>query len=524
MRRAMSVLVFMAIGVGAAGSSAPAAVKLHGLFTDNMVLQQAQKVPVWGTADEGEKVTVAFCGQEVSATAKDGKWTVWLKPLKAGGPFEMTVKASNAVALENVLVGEVWICSGQSNMGFPVSHSAGAGQVIAESANPMIRLFTVERTPSGKPLSEVTVGHPWVEAGPKTVGGFSAVGYFFGKELQAAIKVPVGLINSSWGGTSAQAWTQHEALASDPALKAYLDRWERYLKTDYPKQKAAYPARLAKWQQTAKAAKAAGKNVPRKPPVPAGPDSQRQPSALFNGMIHPLLPYAIRGAIWYQGESNAGEGDLYRKLFPAMIANWRQVWGQGDFPFLFVQLAPFEGKADQPPWAEIRESQLVTAQKVPGVGMAVITDLGERKDIHPKRKAPVGARLALAARAIAYGEKIVYSGPEYSGMKVEGGKVVLNFKHVGSGLVAKDGPLRGFTIAGKDRKFVEAQAEIRGDTVIVSSPKVPQPAAVRYAWSNFPEVNLYNKEGLPATPFRTDDFPLVTQSGGRRSAAPKAKK
>jgi len=503
-------VVVLAWGV-LVGATASAAVKPNALFTDNMVLQQGKKVPVWGTADAGEAVTVRIQQQQAAATAKEGKWIVWLKPMKAGGPFELTIKGQNTITLKNVMVGEVWVCSGQSNMAMALSSCEGAEQAVASSKNPMIRLLTVERATSRTPRSAFKAKHPWVAAGPKTVHGFSGVAYFFGRDLQAALKVPVGLIHTSWGGTPAEAWTDRQTIESNPKLKGVVPRWNRYVRVEYPKRAKAHQAKMAKWQKAAAAAKQAGAKPPRKPRAPQGPDGPHGPSSLYNAMIHPLLPYPIQGAIWYQGESNAGRAYEYRTLFPAMITCWRRAWGQGDFTFLTVQLAPFVGKMPHPTWPELREAQLLASQTLPKAGLAVITDVGNRTDIHPKRKAPVGARLALAARGIAYGERIVYSGPEYTGMKMQGNQIVLSFKHVGSGVMAKGSQPKGFTIAGKDRKFVPASAEIRGDKVIVSSPNVPEPVAVRFGWENFPVVDLWNKEGLPATPFRTDDFPMITK-------------
>ena len=429
--------------------------------------RQGAKVPVWGTANDGEKVTVKLQGQDVSTTAKDGKWRVELAPLKAGGPFELTIAGENTVTLKNILVGEVWIASGQSNMQWSVKQVGEPEQTIAGSANPEIRLFTVPR--QGKPQPQSDVSGAWSECDPKTVPDFSAVAYFFGRDLQKQLKVPVGLISTNVGGTPAEAWTSRKALEANPALKSLV--------------------------------------------VDPASNKPKDTSGLYNAMIHPLVPYAIRGAIWYQGESNADRAYEYRTLFPAMISDWRAAWGQGDFPFLLVQLAPFTAIVREPGesnWAELREAQLLATQVLPNVAMAVITDLGEERDIHPKRKAPVAARLALAARAVAYAEPVEFAGPAYYQQKVDGNRIVLEFKHVGGGLVAKDGPLAGFTIAGADRKFVLAQAEIKGDTVIVSSPEVKEPLAVRFGWWNFPVVNLWNKAGLPASPFRTDDFPLTT--------------
>jgi sialate O-acetylesterase len=452
-----------------AASCLRAAVTPNPLFSDNAVLQQGISVPVWGSAKDGERVTVKLGTQKASTVARDGKWMVRLKPLKAGGPFTMTISGENTVELKNILVGEVWVASGQSNMQWPVKHSLNPEQTIAGSKDPMIRLFSVPRKTALTPQSSVEAS--WVECGPETVPDFSAVAYFFGRDLRKNLGVPVGLINTSWGGTRVQAWTA-----------------SRFL--DYPLEHRKATLSNVDWM-----------------------NSPNRMSVLYNGMIAPLIPYAIRGAIWYQGESNAGEAYAYRSLFPNMIRNWREDWGQGDFPFLFVQLAPWQPKPDEPPagtWAELREAQLHTMRTVPNTGMAVITDCGDAQDIHPKAKEPVGARLALLARNIAYGQKIVGQGPVYKGMKVKGDRIVLSFDGVGSGLEAKGGPLRGFTIAGEDRNFVDAQAEIVGRTVVVRSPQVPKPVAVRFGWSNCPDVNFFNKEGLPASPFRTDDWPGVT--------------
>jgi sialate O-acetylesterase len=327
------------------------------------------------------------------------------------------------------------------------------------------------------------------------------VAWFFGHELRRALKVPVGLINSSVGGTPAEAWTSSAALEADPELKGILERYAEQVKNYDPAAAAAQHERaLERHQQAVAKAKAAGEKPPQAPRRPADPRKANvRPCGLYNAMIAPLQPYAIAGAIWYQGESNSGRAAEYRKLFPAMIQNWRQAWGQGEFPFLFVQIAPHERMTP-----EIREAQLVTWQKVPRTAMAVIIDIGNEKDIHPTQKEPVGARLALAARAIAYGEKIEYSGPVYASMKVEGDRAILSFTHIGDGLLAKDGDLRGFTVAGADGSFVPAKAVIDGDKVAVASPEVTTPVAVRYGWANTPDVNLFNKEGLPATPFRTD--------------------
>ena len=501
--------------------SAVAEVKLPAVFSDDMVLQREMSVPVWGWADDGEKVTVRFAGQQVSTTANDGKWMVRLAPLATGAPSRMTVSGKNKIELENVLVGEVWICSGQSNMAWTVDRSDNASTEIADSANAKIRLFTVSRRGTDDPQSDVprteTNGR-WLECGPKTIAKFSAVGYFFGRDLQEALDVPIGLINTSYGGTPAEAWTRRGALKSAPSLRGIVEAQdERVRKFDPVKAKKAFEGKLAQWKLKAAEAKKAGKRGPRKPRFADPRANPRRPAALYNAMIAPLIPYAVRGAIWYQGESNSGAAHQYHTLFPAMIANWRADWKQGDFPFLFVQLAPFRKITTEPTesaWAELREAQRLTTHKLPNTGMAVITDVGEENDIHPKRKQPVGARLALAARKLAYGADIVHSGPEFERMTVDGDEAILEFKHVGHGLVAKDGPLTGFTICGSDHTWVNANAKIVGDRIVVSSPQVDKPVAVRFGWANYPVLNLWNKDGLPATPFRTDEFRLTTQRGG----------
>lgn len=485
--------------------SAVAAVKPNALFSDGAVLQQGTPVPVWGWAAEGESVTVEFQDQKVSAIAYGGKWMVILNELKSGGPFEMKISGANSVTIKNILVGEVWLCSGQSNMQWIMAQTANAKEDIAAAKYPKIRLFSVPRVAQDAPAEDVK--GEWKECSPDSVKDFSAVGYFFGRALHTARQgVPVGLINSSYGGTPSEAWTSAFTVGYDPNFAGIRERYAKSV-VDWPEAKAKWEAALEKHKEAAAKAKAEGKPAPAAPAKPMGPEHQNRPIGLFNAMVAPLIPYAMRGAIWYQGESNATRAYEYRSIFQAMIRDWRQAWGN-DFTFLFVQLAPYA----PPPagtWPELREAQAL-ALNLPKTGMAVITDVGEEKDIHPKQKQPVGERLALAARAIAYGEKIEYSGPVYSGMKIVGNRIELSFKHLGGGLIAKDGKLTGFTIAGADQKFVEAQAEIKGDKVIVSSSSVSQPVAVRFGWENWPVLNFWNKAGLPASPFRTDDFPMIT--------------
>lgn len=519
MRKCMLAALAVAAGLLGSQAAAHAAVKANALFGDGMVLQRGAKAPVWGTADDGEAVTVRFQGKDYKTTARDGRWRVDLENLKEGGPYDLLIASKvNQIRARNVLVGEVWVCSGQSNMEMALGGVADARQHIEQSRNPKIRLYTVHHWPAGVPQTDVALASGWKECGPDTVGGFSAVAYFFGRDLQKALRsrgsfdVPIGLIHTSWGGTPAEAWTSRAGLARHPELKYYVERQDKDL-PEYVKALDRYRDALSRYREAVEEARTSGHDVPPLPEAPALPaaENSHYPSSLYNGMIAPLLPYAIKGAIWYQGESNAGKAAEYRTLFPAMIEDWRRNWKQGDFPFLFVQLAPWNaGNPDGPAWAELREAQLLTAQKVPNTAEAVITDVGDLKDIHPKQKEPVGGRLALAAEALAYGKKVEYSGPVYEGLKVEGNKAVLSFTHLGEGLEAKGGPLQGFTICGSDHKFVKAEAEIRDGHVEVWSKEVEKPVAVRYGWANFPVVNLYNKEGLPATPFRTDDLPLTT--------------
>ncbi len=471
-----------------------AAIKPHALFTDGMVLQRDLAVPIWGTADTGEKVTIEFNGQTVSTTAADGKWIVRLKPVKAGGPFTLKI---NDLTLKNVLVGDVWICSGQSNMQWSVKQSTDADAEIAKANFPMIRLFSVPRTEINAPQTDIKSS--WQECTSANIAEFSAVGYFFGRDLQKNLNVPIGLIDNAVGGSPAESWMQTELLNADEEYKQFH---------------AAYPQALERHKQALEKHKAAvekAKAEGTKPPNAPGP--LWMPSGLYNGMLAPLVPYAIKGAIWYQGESNAGRAWQYRRLFPTMIRNWRERWGQGDFPFLFVQLAawgPNGTKLGDSDWAELREAQTMTLS-LPNTGMASAIDVGTYDDIHPKNKLPVGARLALAARSVAYTQKLVFAGPMYAGMKANGDKITLKFNHTGGGLEAKGGELKGFLIAGEDKVWREAKAEIKGKQVIVSSAEVPKPVAVRYAWAKYPTVNFYNKEGLPANPFRTDDWEMVTK-------------
>jgi sialate O-acetylesterase len=476
-------------------------VKPNRLISDGMVLQQKSLVHVWGTADPGENITVRF--RDVTTTTqadKKGNWSVTLASREAGGPFPMTIAGKNEIVLKDVYVGEVWLCSGQSNMEWKVNWSSAADKenAKAEPANPQLRVFNVKHNIQTSPITDLE--GKWVEASPEAVGDFSAVGFFFARELQKKLKVPVGLINSSWGGTRAEAWTSARSLKDLPNSKSEVAKFE---------------------------------NAKPKP----NPNS---PSVLYNGMIVPLLPYKIKGAIWYQGESNVGRSFDYEALFSTMIQNWREAWHHPDMPFFFVQLAPFLRVTKEPgqsAWAELREAQRQTVLKVPHTGMVVITDLGHEADIHPTPKQPVGERLAAQAEQKVYGLKVDAEPPAFAAIKVEGKQAVLSFKG-GGGLQAlelvpgderthpktgqnqgaawrvkegsKGAGLRGFSVAGSDHKFYNAQAKIEGNTVVVWSDEVGAPVAVRYGWANHPIANLFGLNGLPVSPFRTDDTPYST--------------
>lgn len=613
------------------------------LFCDHAVLQQGGPIPVWGTADEGEKVTVTLAGQTVSTVARDGKWSVRLASLVAGGPHVLTITGKNRVEISDVLIGEVWLCSGQSNMERQLGLREGQQPIVnwqAEAAAadfPSIRHFGVAQHLALAP--QTRVAGQWIVCTPQTAPEFTAVGFFFGRALHLARGTPVGLIHSSWGGTPAEAWTSREGLMQIPELTDELGRLDKF-RQDPVAARADYEQSLARWFTTNDPGSGSSQpwsdeafdarawpvmrlpvlweragltdfdgviwfrrevelpaawsdrdielhlgaiddldttwvngrlvghkavwNAPRLYIVPAGTlkpgrnviavrvldtggggglwgggDTMRlvggdnpaemislegewryqasvyshnappppvdvsagsgAPTALYNGMIAPLQPYAIRGVIWYQGEANAGQAQLYRRIFPNLVADWRRVWGQGDFPFLYVQIAPFK---EMPP--EIREAQRLSLAKIPNSAMAVTIDVGDANDIHPADKRPVGERLALAARALAHGEKLEYSGPLFESLRIDGARAVLTFSHIGGGLVAQGGELRGFAIAGADRAFHPAHAMIVGDTVEVSADGVSAPTAVRYAWASVPEGNLCNRAGLPASPFATN--------------------
>jgi len=517
MRRVSAVSLAVALGLMllAPCAAVHAALRLPAAIGDHMVVQRGRPIAVWGWTDAGAKVKVTMGNASAVATANaSGRFEAALPALEAGGPHTITIAGDTTIEVKDVLVGDVWICSGQSNMAMTVNRSNNAEAEAKAATYPNIRLFTVSRTPATEPQDDCK--GEWVLCSPETAPGFSAVGYFFGRDLHTHLKVPMGMINTSWGGTPSEAWTSPGMVAKEPAFAPIAKRFDDQIAT-YAQRQADWEkvkdARMAAWKEAVAKAKAAGKRAPRRPGPPQNPTlSPHRPSTLYNGMIAPLLPMRICGAIWYQGESNAGRAYQYRTIFPAMIVDWRQHWGQGDFPFFFVQLANFRARAETPgesSWAELREAQSKTLD-LPKTGQAVIIDIGEAKDIHPKNKQDVGKRLALAARAIAYGERLVYSGPTYRGMGREDNRLRLSFDHVGDGLVAKGGDLKGFAIAGEDKKWVWATAKIEGKTVVAWSDAVKEPVAVRYGWAENPECTLYNAAGLPASPFRTDDWPGMT--------------
>jgi sialate O-acetylesterase len=501
-------------------SPALAEIKLPTLFADHMVLQRGMPVPIWGTVGANQEVTVDVAGKTAKATADgQGNFVAKLPELDYGGnAVTMTVNAGGEkLVLKDVLVGDVWVASGQSNMEWTFKHIAGKDAdklkaLTKDADHPNVRLFTFPKTSRTEPTKDVL--GKWEVCSPETVQNFSAVAYFFGREVHEKEKAPIGLISNAWGGMPVESFISDTAMKADPAFKPLLDAKQEQT-SNFPNAKAEYEKKLAAWEKAAAtnpSAKPAGK-----PQEPHGPAAPNLASNLFNGMVNPVIPYAIKGAIWYQGESNAGRAEQYRTLFPAMITDWRKQWGQGDFPFIWVQLANFKERKSDPgdsDWAELREAQSM-ALKVSNTAQAVIIDIGEAGNIHPANKQDVGKRLALAAERIAYGKnEVVHSGPVFDSMKVDGNRARLKFQYA-DGLHAKDGALKGFAIAGEDKKFVWADAKIEGDAVVVSAKGVEKPVAVRYAWADNPECNLYNGAGLPASPFRTDDFPMITAGKAR---------
>ncbi|MEX0727294.1 MAG: sialate O-acetylesterase [Planctomycetaceae bacterium] len=493
-----------ALLISACAGPASADVRLPAVVGSNMVLQRDKPIHLWGWASPDEKVTVTLGDESKTTTADaEGNWSVDLNELPAGGPHQISIAGNNTVTLDNVLVGEVWVCSGQSNMEWGVRSSTNGEQEIANAKYPKIRLFHIPKVPSGTPQDNVNAA--WVECSPETIPNFSAVSYFFGLRLYQELDIPVGLINTSWGGTRIEPWTTINGFKSVPALSSIVDMIGQ-ANAAYVEQCAATIELLKNdWLPKAQAAAAAGEPIPTPPAWPAHAlNANQQPTGLYNGMVHAIRPLAVRGAIWYQGESNLTEGMLYHEKMKALIHGWREFWGE-EMPFYFVQLAPFKYGAAPDLLPQIWEAQTATLA-VPHTGMAVTTDIATTDNIHPPNKQDVGKRLALWALAKTYGKRdLVYSGPLFKSMSIKGNKAILSFDHVGGGLASRDGqPLSHFTIAGENGEFVPAEAKIEGETLVVTADQVENPKAVRFGWDQLAEPNLMNTEGLPASPFRTD--------------------
>jgi len=510
------LLVLSVIYLSSGPSSAWAEVRLAKVFGDQMVLQRDVPIPVWGWADPDEEVVVTL-GEQTRKTRADfvGEWGVKFDKLSVtGDPLTLVVQGKKPLTLKEILVGEVWLCSGQSNMAMTVNRARDYEAEKKTADHPRLRMFTVKSGPATKPQQDCT--GEWEVCTPATVGGFSATGYFFGRELLQTLDVPVGLINSSVGGTGIEAWTSLDAQEARPELIHLFDEWNDRAKTYDPETATArYEKQMTAWKEAARKARAEGHESPRRPTEPVDPRQDRNhPANLFNGKIAPLIPFALRGAIWYQGEHNARTVEtaaLYRHQLPLLIEDWRDQWDQGDFPFAWAQLPNFKRETTEPQsvseWATMRES-MSRSLSVPHTGMAVTIDVGEANDIHPKNKQDVGKRLAAWALARVYQQGTPASGPVYASHEIEDSRVVLRFNHLEGGLVTRgDSTLKGFAIAGADKKWHWASAAIAGETVVVSHPSIAKPSAVRYAWGDNPTCNLFNAAGLPAAPFRTDDWP-----------------
>lgn len=495
-----------------------AELKLPAIIADHMVLQQKQENPIWGWDAPGTEVTVTFGDQVKKAKAgDDGKWTVKLDPVDASAdPATLKVDGSSSRVIKDVLVGEVWMCSGQSNMGWTVAGDWKWQVESLASNHPNLRLITVPRV--GTQELQNDFNGKWEAATPETVKSFSAVGFFYGRYLHEILGVPVGLINNAWGGSAAEAWVKRDSIESDERFRSLVENWERreaQLQTE--EAKVQHEKALDAWRKKYEEAKEAGKPLPRRPSSPEQLlGGNARPGNIYAGMVHPTKGYGMKGVIWYQGESNASRAYEYSHLFPFMIEQWRKEWGQGDFPFYWVQLADYRSESDVPgdsQWAELRESQTKTLS-LPNTGQAVIIDIGEGNDIHPKNKYDVAARLVRWALEKDYGiPNIVAQSPTFREMTIDGNKATLTFDHVSSGLRTVDvNEVRGFAICGEDQKWVWADAKITGkDSIEVWSDEVAAPVAVRYAWADNPVCNVFSKDGLPMTPFRTDDFPMTTK-------------
>jgi len=473
-----------------------------------MILQQNKKIALWGWAKPGEKITITNTWSKESTTIaadENGKWITYIKTKKAGGPYQLTFKASNTIEVKNILLGEVWLASGQSNMEFFIGKTSNASykgvinyeDAMKDAEHPDIRTIDVPNKVADEPQTDFKA--QWKLCSAKTIDTFSAVAYFFAREINKATGFPVGIINATWGGTPAESWTKKEVLQKDADLNEILIRYQKAVDV-FPEKNETYQLALASWRADTRQTKGAA------PAAPMGPYHNKSPYKLYNGMIVPIEPFTIKGVIWYQGESNADRAFQYRKLFTAMISNWRSDWSNPKLPFYFVQISPHRSQN-----AEIRDAQLYVYRHTPFTGMAVTTDNGDSLDIHPRNKELVGKRLSLWALRNDYGKKnIIASGPLYKSMKIEEDKIRISFDF-DKGLIAKEGELKEFTIAGDDQNFVAAHARIDGNTIVVWSDEIKNPEAVRFAWKNVPHPNLYNGAGLPASPFRTDNWKLTTE-------------
>ena len=474
--------------------------QVPNIFGDHMVLQREQENPIWGKAAADAEVSIELAGKSISVRSDaEGNWKGKLPSMPAGGPHKLTVRSGDqSLEVSDILVGEVWICSGQSNMQWTVASSEDFALEKLAADYPQIRMINFPQVGSQTPI--YTHDRQWMVAGPETVGSFSAVGYFFGRQLHQTLDVPIGLINNAWGGSAAEAWVDRPTLEQSGKFDQLLARWEK-METRAQELEAKSDRSDAEEKELT----GLKKNL----------SGNHRPANIYNGVLASHLGYGIRGAIWYQGESNASRAYQYRELFPLMISLWRERWGQGDFPFYWVQLADFKDEKSEPgesDWAELREAQTMTLERLSNVGQAVIIDIGEGKDIHPRNKVDVGRRLARLALRNEYGYEVAAESPRFESMQVEGDTAVLSFEDVGKGwrpFDVKDP--QGFTVAGEDKKFYEAEAEILKDNRIrVRADEVDNPAAVRYGWADNPVVNLYNQDDLPLTPFRTDEWPGVT--------------
>lgn len=504
-----NILIFLLLGVSSIAFAQQ--LKLAELFNDGVVLQRNASVEIWGTSQPNGQVTVEILDKKYKTTSdQQGNWTLRVLPMKAGGPYNMTVNSGNeTLKLNEVFVGEVWIAGGQSNMGWTLDKSLGGKEEIAEAKNTNIRfvLVPVVNYEGEKVRGDMN----WRTATTENVGSMSGVAYYFAKQMQEKLNVPVGIICCYKGGTAAEVWMSRETLLKNQDHAPIVTAYESYLaemgKVKYDQLFSLYQKNLKIYSDSVK-----GGHTAIKPVEPMGEKHHKRPFGLYNTMVKRIIPYTAKGFIWYQGEANASRAEQYRTLFPALIDEWRSNFNNPKMPFLFVQLSNYDHPSygTRPTWAELREAQLLTWQNVKNTAMVVSMDAGDKNDIHPTDKKPVGERLAATALNTVYGKKIPYSGPVYKSVKFNGNKAMLNFNFVYGGLTS-EGELKGFTMCGKDGKFVDAKAEISGNQIVVSAPGVNSPVAVRYSWSNWSEGNLKNREGFPATPFRTDNFELTTK-------------